>query len=103
MGISKNDIIAKNSQIDAIINNFIKNLNDFKANVNTKLSDLGNIANSVQWNGEEAESFKKVIISSKINMSNTLNQCNEIIKKLEEKSNQWAAIRRKIAASHNNK
>ena len=100
MGISKNDIIAKSSQIDAIINNFIANLQDFNKNVNTKLNELSAIANSVQWSGTEADNFKKVILNSKINISNTINQSDEIIKKLQEKSAQWANIMKKLAETH---
>ena len=100
MGISKNDIIAKSSQIDQIINGFIKNLTDFKSDVNNKLTELNTIANAVQWSGQEADNFKKVILNSKINISNTLNKSDEIIKKLQEKSNQWASIMKKLAETH---
>ncbi len=94
--MKKSELMAKSSNIHDIIMEFNGSLRRFDDEVGKKLSEIADIAEAVQWSGNEAEEFKKKVRESTEALRTSLSKTKDIEDKLDKKAAEWAAILEKL-------
>ena len=89
-------IYAKTSAIEVYLKNFAKDLENYKKDISTKLNAIQTLANSVDWQGEEAKQFKDAVAHCANVVKNSSTKVDPIIKELGVKALQFQQLLQKV-------
>ncbi len=96
--MNSKQIRADTSRIHDIINNFVKEIENFKKEVTKELDGALTLVETVDWSGDEAKTFKNTMRESASKIKFSLTKTTPIEKKLKEKADHWAILLAKLKA-----